>query len=106
MPGFFRALRPTFRYWMKTEVHVYAFSVAANVLLYPRTIWPFSAIAAAIDGWGIRKGILVTPYRRDDREFPVASRVAPKALWLPSAFTITDDDVATVCESIVSFLKT
>jgi len=46
------------------------------------------------------------PYRRDDAEFPVATRVAPKALWLPSAFTITDDDVAAVCESIVSFLKT
>lgn len=46
------------------------------------------------------------PYRRDDADFPVSTRVAPKALWLPSAFTITDDDVATVCESIVSFLKT
>jgi perosamine synthetase len=46
------------------------------------------------------------PYRQGDAEFPVATRVAPKALWLPSAFTITDDDVATVCESIVAFLKT
>jgi len=46
------------------------------------------------------------PYRRDDAEFPAATRVAPKALWLPSAFTISDDDVAMVCESIVSFLKT
>jgi perosamine synthetase len=46
------------------------------------------------------------PYRRDDSEFPIATRVAPKTLWLPSAFTITDDDVALVCESIVSFLKT
>ncbi len=46
------------------------------------------------------------PYRRDDAEFPVATRVAPKAIWLPSAFTITDDDVALVCESIVAFLKT
>ena len=46
------------------------------------------------------------PYLRDDAEFPIATRIAPKALWLPSAFTISDDDVATVCESIVSFLKT
>ena len=45
------------------------------------------------------------PYRRDDAEFPIATRVAPRALWLPSAFTLTDDDVATVCESIVSFLR-
>ncbi len=29
----FRGLALTFRYWMQTEVHVYAFSVAANVLL-------------------------------------------------------------------------
>jgi hypothetical protein len=36
------------------------------VLLYPRTIWPFNAIADRLDNWGIRKGILVTPYRRDD----------------------------------------
>jgi YihY family inner membrane protein len=28
-----RALRPTLRYWMETEVHVYAFAVAASVLL-------------------------------------------------------------------------
>ncbi|MCU1384009.1 MAG: Methyltransferase type 11 [Acidobacteria bacterium] len=41
-------------------------TVAANVLLYPRTIWPFNAIADWLDNWGIRKGILVTPYRRDD----------------------------------------
>jgi hypothetical protein len=31
-------LAPTFRYWMQTEVHVYAFSVAANVLL---SFFPF-----------------------------------------------------------------
>jgi perosamine synthetase len=46
------------------------------------------------------------PYRGDDADFPIATRVAPKAMWLPSAFTISDDDVALVCESIVSFLKT
>ncbi len=46
------------------------------------------------------------PYRRDDADFPIATRVAPQALWLPSAFTITDDDVRAVCESIVSFLNT
>jgi YihY family inner membrane protein len=28
-----RALRPTLRYWMETEVHVYGFAVAASVLL-------------------------------------------------------------------------
>jgi uncharacterized BrkB/YihY/UPF0761 family membrane protein len=45
MPGIFRALGPTFRYWMRTEVHVYAFSVAANVLL---SFYPFLIVATAI----------------------------------------------------------
>jgi membrane protein len=40
-----RALRPTFRYWMKTEVHVYSFSVAANVLL---SFYPFLIVSVAI----------------------------------------------------------
>jgi membrane protein len=45
MPGIFRALRPTFVYWMKTEVHVYAFSVAANVLL---SFYPFLIVSVAV----------------------------------------------------------
>src|SRR5277367_5178343 len=45
MPGLFRALRPTLRYWMKTEVHVYAFSIAANVLL---SFYPFLIVSVAI----------------------------------------------------------
>jgi membrane protein len=45
MPGIIRALLPTFRYWMKTEVHVYAFSVAANVLL---SFYPFLIVSVAV----------------------------------------------------------
>lgn len=41
-------------------------SAAVNVLLHPRGIWPFRQIAERIDRWGIRKGILVTPYHRDE----------------------------------------
>ena len=41
-------------------------TMAANVLLYPRGIWPFPQIAGAINRWGIRKGILYTPYERQD----------------------------------------
>lgn len=37
-------------------------TLAANVLLYPRTIWPFNRIAERINRWGINKGILFTPY--------------------------------------------
>jgi len=39
------ALRPTFRYWMQTEVHVYAFSVAANVLL---SFYPFLIVMMSV----------------------------------------------------------
>jgi len=38
-------LAPTFRYWMQTEVHVYAFSVAANVLL---SFYPFLIVTMSI----------------------------------------------------------
>ena len=38
MRRFATGLGLTFRYWMQTEVHVYAFSVAANVLL---SFFPF-----------------------------------------------------------------
>lgn len=37
-------------------------TMAANVLLYPRGIWPLPVIAAAINKWGQEKGILYTPY--------------------------------------------
>jgi uncharacterized BrkB/YihY/UPF0761 family membrane protein len=39
------ALAPTFRYWMKTEVHVYCFSVAANVLL---SFFPFLIVVMSV----------------------------------------------------------
>jgi len=41
-------------------------TMAANVLLYPRTFWPFNTIAERIDRWGMRKCILFTPYRREE----------------------------------------
>jgi membrane protein len=41
----FGALAPTFRYWMQTEVHVYAFSVAANVLL---SFYPFLIVVMSV----------------------------------------------------------
>jgi len=41
-------------------------TLAANVLLYPRGLWPFRQIARYIDEWGIRKGILHTPYSREE----------------------------------------
>ena len=38
-------------------------SFAVNALLYPRGVWPFRQIARRIDEWGMRKGILYTPFR-------------------------------------------
>jgi len=38
-------IRPTLRYWMETEVHVYAFSISANVLL---SFFPFVLVMVSI----------------------------------------------------------
>jgi membrane protein len=40
-----RALVPTFRYWMQTEVHVFAFSVSAGLLL---SFFPFLIVMLSI----------------------------------------------------------
>ncbi len=40
-----RRYLPTFRYWMETEVHVYGFSVAANVLL---SFFPFLIVMVSL----------------------------------------------------------
>jgi ubiquinone/menaquinone biosynthesis C-methylase UbiE len=41
-------------------------TLAANALLYPRGIWPLKAIAERINRWGIREGILYTPYHAEE----------------------------------------
>lgn len=41
-------------------------TIAANVLLYPRGISPLRHIATRINDWGMRRGILYTPYQRED----------------------------------------
>jgi len=41
-------------------------SLAANVLLFPRGAEPLRLLAARINAWGMRKGILVTPYAEAD----------------------------------------
>jgi membrane protein len=40
-----RLCRPTFSYWMETEVHVYGFSIAANVLL---SFFPFLIVMLSL----------------------------------------------------------
>lgn len=43
-------------------------------------------------------------YRLPDERFPVATEMLPKAVWLPSAFSVSEADVARVCETIREFL--
>ena len=43
------------------------------------------------------------PYRLPDNNFPNTGKVALHALWLPSAFTLSDDDVKIVCDYINTF---
>lgn len=45
------------------------------------------------------------PYRRRDQDFPNAMGVLPRALWLPSALSLSDDDVRTVCRRIREFYE-
>lgn len=42
-------------------------------------------------------------YARGDENLETATRLSPRSLWLPSAFTLTDDDVLTVCKEIKNF---
>ena len=49
MRRFATGLGLTFRYWMQTEVHVYAFSVAANVLL---SFFPFLIVILSLSRQG------------------------------------------------------
>ncbi len=41
-------------------------TLAANVLLHPRDRWPLGSIAIRINRWGVRKGILYTPYHLEE----------------------------------------
>jgi perosamine synthetase len=43
------------------------------------------------------------PYRQPDENFPNSSRLGPRALWLPSSFTLRDEDVALVSDLICQF---
>lgn len=45
------------------------------------------------------------PYLRDETDFPNSARVGRKALWLPSAFQMSDDDVRYVCSLIKQFYQ-
>ena len=45
------------------------------------------------------------PYFEPDDAFPNSTKLMPKAIWLPSAFTLSDEDVHLVCQSIRQFIQ-
>lgn len=45
------------------------------------------------------------PYRMADEKFPNSTWASPRALWLPSAYTLTDEDVHSVCAVITRALS-
>jgi len=44
------------------------------------------------------------PYKQPDDKFPNSTMIAPKSIWLPSAFTLSDLDIETVCSEIKNFV--
>ena len=66
-------------------------TMAVNVLLYPRGIWPFKRIAQAINEWGARKGILVTPYEQADI----------RARLLAAGFQVAIESVSGNCYNVL-----
>jgi ubiquinone/menaquinone biosynthesis C-methylase UbiE len=67
-------------------------TMAANVLLYPRGPAPLRAIAERINRWGIRKGILYTPYERDD----IRQRI------VNAGFEISSESVSGNCYNVLA----
>jgi uncharacterized BrkB/YihY/UPF0761 family membrane protein len=60
-----RALAPTFRYWMDTEVHVYAFSISAGILL---SFFPFLIVMLSLCRYVFkwRAGVNAVYFAMDD----------------------------------------
>jgi len=45
------------------------------------------------------------PFRLPDDRFPNSTSLMPHAIWLPSSFTLSDDDVFQACDLIMNFLS-
>lgn len=67
-------------------------TLAANVLLYPRGFWPFKGIAERINNWGIKKGILYTPYQQED----IRKRI------IDAGFEIASEKISGNCYNILA----
>jgi len=66
--------------------------LAVNVLLYPRTIWPLCIFATRLNNWGIKKGILYTPYEQ--------SEIREK--FSNAGFEITSESVSGNCYNLLA----
>lgn len=78
-----------------------------------------------VDGWCERRDELLThlqnkntdgrkfwhpihsqiAFQQPDDHFPNSTKMSPRSFWLPSAFTLTDEDILTVCRQINEFFK-
>ena len=67
-------------------------TLAANVLLHPRGAQPWRSIAERINGWGIRKGLLNTPFEERD----IRARI------LRAGFTVREERVVGNCYEILA----
>lgn len=67
-------------------------TMAANVLLFPRGPGPLKNWAERINRWGIRKGILVTPYEQGD----IRQRI------VAAGFDIVGEDVSGNCYNVLA----
>lgn len=76
--GMFRVLKP-------------GGTLAANVLLYPRGFAPLRYIANRINDWGIRKGILYTPYQQQDI----------RARFMAAGFELRSESVSGNCYNLL-----
>ena len=66
-------------------------TLASNVLLYARGSWPLKNIADRINAWGIEKGILYTPYTKED----------VRARFVAAGFEVVTDEVSGNCYNIL-----
>jgi ubiquinone/menaquinone biosynthesis C-methylase UbiE len=67
-------------------------TMAANVLLFPRGRWPLRPLAERINRWGMRKGILYTPYERND----IRQRI------IAAGFEIVTEGVSGNCYNVLA----
>lgn len=67
-------------------------TMAANVLLFSRGRWPLRPLAERINRWGMRKGILYTPYDRND----IRQRI------IAAGFEIVTEGVSGNCYNVLA----